>query len=214
MRQSTTLLSFATLLLGAMSVSAQTANTISEEMNQLAVVIPEACVALCTPWQQAYQQCPVASDATTDYSTCTCATEFVNNFNACTGCMANTLNAQGDTQNGGVATQAPTDLANYCNAAGLSESSSSTTSSTTSSTSTTDPAATTTSASSSTDSSSSSSSTSSSTSSVVAGVAGPAVAGGPFPSQTKQPSAFTNGGNAIKLSGGVFVGLFMAMMML
>ncbi|GAA5986205.1 hypothetical protein JCM5350_006540 [Sporobolomyces pararoseus] len=216
MRQSTTLLSLATLLLGAMSVSAQTATTLSEEMNQLAVVIPEACVALCTPWQQAYQQCPVASDATTDYSLCLCASEFVNNFNACTGCMANTLNAQGDTVNAGVATQAPTDLANYCNAAGISESSSSsTTSSTTSSTSTTDPAATTTSVSSSTDSSSSSSSTSSSsTSSVVAGVAGPAVAGGPFPSQTKQPSAFSNGGNAIKLSGGVFVGLFMAMVML
>lgn len=216
MRQSTSLLSFATLLLGALSVSAQTAQTLSDEMNQLAVVIPEACVALCSPWQQAYQQCPVASDATPDYSNCLCATEFVNNFNACTGCMANTLNAQGDTTDAGVATQAPTDLGTYCAAAGLAVTSSSTTATsdvTTSTTSTPDAVATTTA----TDSSSTASSSAavSSSSSTAVGAVGSAVAGGPFPSQTKQPSAFTNSANSmVQLSGGVFVGLFMAMMMI
>jgi len=41
------------------------------------------------------------------------------------------------------------------------------------------------------------------------------VAGAPFPSQTKQSSVFANGAaETIKLSGGVMVGLFAAMMML
>ncbi|GAA6021892.1 hypothetical protein JCM11491_004783 [Sporobolomyces phaffii] len=220
---SNSLLSLAALVLaGIASVHAQTATTISDEMNALVVNIPEACLDVCSPWRQAYQQCPVASDASTAYSTCTCATSFVNNFNACTGCMANTFNAEGDATDAQTATQAPADLGTYCAAAGLAESSSSsTTSSVMTSTSTTDPAAvtTTTDSSASTSSSSSSSAVSSSStaSGIVGGAGGPASAGGPFPSQTKQPSAFTNAGTTFelaKLSGGVVVGLFSAMMML
>ncbi|GAA5846312.1 hypothetical protein JCM3766R1_002204 [Sporobolomyces carnicolor] len=217
MRHSSTLVSFATLFLAAASVSAQSASSISEEMNTLVVNIPEACLSVCSAWRTGYQQCPVASDATTDFSGCTCATDFVNNFNACTGCMANTLNAQGDMTLAGTATQAPTDLANYCAAAGLSESTSSstTTSSETTSSTTSAAAATTTATDSTTSTDSSSSSTSSSsTAAGVVGAGGPASAGGPFPSQTKAPSAFTNSAsNGIKLSGGVVVGLFAAMMM-
>ncbi|GAA5915391.1 uncharacterized protein JCM6883_006822 [Sporobolomyces salmoneus] len=219
MRQSTTLVSLSAILFGAMSVSAQTATTISDTMNQLVVNIPQDCLTTCTPWQQSYQQCPIASDTTPDYSTCTCAAEFVTNYNACTGCMVNSFNAVGDTVDAQTATQAPTDLANYCAAAGISESSStssliSTTSTSLSSTSTDPAVVTSTSSSDSSMSTSSSVSSSSTASGVVGGVGGPASAGGPFPSQTKQPSAFTNGAGAVKLSGGVVVGLFCAMMMI
>ncbi|GAA5888499.1 hypothetical protein JCM16303_002191 [Sporobolomyces ruberrimus] len=221
MRQSTTLLSLATLLFSALSVSAQTAQTISDQMNQLVVNIPEACLTTCSPWQTAYQQCPVANDATTDYSTCTCAADFIANYNACTGCMANSFNAAGDAADAQVATQAPADLATYCAAAGVVQSSTSLTSSIISTTSTTPEIVSTTSTETSPSSSStmmssdsSSSTASSSTAAGVVGAGGPASAGGPFPSQTKQPSAFTNEGNMVKLSGGVFVGLFMAMMMI
>ncbi|GAA5843006.1 hypothetical protein JCM5353_007625 [Sporobolomyces roseus] len=206
------------------TVSAQTATEISTQMNQLALVIPEACVSLCTPWQQAFQQCPAANDLTPDYQQCTCQTDFVSNFNACTGCMANTLNEQGDTTNAAIATAAPGDLSTYCaSTAGALTSSSSTTSELT--TSTTESIIPTTTSSTEVFASTTSlplgggvatSSSSSSTSSSEAAIATGVVAGAPFPSQTKQPSVFSNGGGQemIKLSGGVLVGLFGAIMML
>ncbi|GAA5942206.1 uncharacterized protein JCM15063_002042 [Sporobolomyces koalae] len=218
-----TILSTATLaLLGAVSVSAQSANTIETEMNTLVVNIPESCLGVCSPWQQAYQQCPVASDATTAYSQCTCAAAFVANYNACTGCMANVFNEVGDTTDAATATQAPTDLSNYCANAGLTEAvltstSTSTTDSVTSTTTTDAAAATTTTTSAATTATTSSSVSSSSSASTASGsVGGNPSPGEAFPSQTKSPSAFANSGVSVqgfRLELGVVAGLFMGMML-
>ncbi|GAA6062975.1 hypothetical protein JCM10212_005734 [Sporobolomyces blumeae] len=228
----------ATLVLAlAAGVQAQTATDIGTEMTSLAVAIPESCLTVCDPWRTAYRNCPVDTDAT--YSTCTCDATFIANFNACTGCMANELNAQGDTVNGPLATQAPTDLQNYCATAGDVVSSTSTdslsststdplstsTSTTDSSTSTTDSSTSTTDSSTSTtttatpvattSSTGSSSSSSSSTTTPAPVQTTPAVAvGGAFPSQTKSANVFTNGGEVVRAGSGVLAAVVAAALMI
>ncbi|GAA5875362.1 hypothetical protein JCM1840_003137 [Sporobolomyces johnsonii] len=187
------------------SVSAQTAADIETELSTLSTVIPGACDTDCSTWLTSYAACGTDSTSTT-FSTCVCDATFQSNFATCSSCMSTELTTEGDTTNAATATQAPTDLTDYCATAASSTTTSSvlTTSSTTTTTSATSTTATpvTTSTSSSSSSSSSSTSTtdsaSSSTASSATSTTAQSTTDGDFPTQTKSASVFANAGAKVE----------------
>ncbi|BGO91896.1 hypothetical protein NBRC10512_007687 [Rhodotorula toruloides] len=107
---------------------AQTAAQISQEQLTLATLIPTTCNTQCQAWLSTLGTCPAAAAAT--YATCVCDATFVSNFQTCAACLQTSLTAENDATNAATATNAPTDLTNYCATAGnaVSLSSTSTTS--------------------------------------------------------------------------------------
>ncbi|BGP25124.1 proteophosphoglycan ppg4 [Rhodotorula toruloides] len=108
---------------------AQTAAQISQEQLTLATVIPTNCNAQCQTWLATLGTCPAAASAT--YAACVCDATFVSNFQTCAACLQTSLTATNDAVNAATATNAPTDLTNYCATAGNAVSLSSTLTSTT-----------------------------------------------------------------------------------
>ncbi|KAM0787014.1 hypothetical protein ACM66B_006282 [Microbotryomycetes sp. NB124-2] len=181
---------------------AQTATTIRNDLDAVALIIPVACVSLCTPWQAAFSACPVAAVAT--FETCVCSATHINAATACFNCMTTELTADDDADAATPAT-ALTDLGTYCDtviqvstgtATGTSTSTTSsttttttTTSSTTTTTTSTTSLTTTTSAASSASSGLSSSSSYSPRPSVV--TVSSLDTGVGFPTQTKSANVFS-----------------------
>ncbi|GAA5916276.1 hypothetical protein JCM5296_002638 [Sporobolomyces johnsonii] len=185
------------------SVSAQTAADIETELSTLSTVIPGACDTDCSTWLTSYAACGTDSTSTT-FSTCVCDATFQSNFATCSSCMSTELTTEGDTTNAATATQAPTDLTDYCATAASSTTTSSvlTTSSTTSTTSATSttatPVTTSTTSSSSSSSTSTTDSASSSTTSTATSTTAQSTTDGDFPTQTKSASVFANAGAKVE----------------
>ncbi|KAK4049665.1 hypothetical protein OIV83_003940 [Microbotryomycetes sp. JL201] len=192
---------------------AQTATTIRNDLDAVSLIIPVACVSLCTPWQAAFSACPVAAVAT--FETCVCSATHINAATACFNCMTTELTADDDTQ-AAVPSTALTDLGTYCDTAvqvstGTATSTSTrtslttttTTTSTTSSTTTTSSSTTTSAATSASSSGSSSSSSYSPRPSVV--TVSSLDTGVGFPTQTKSANVFS--GATRQHAAGVGAGL-------